>query len=297
MIDESLLYRDPAEFVIQFIRDFVRHSPQNRLPRVDDAPIFDQPLVGFASGDDPLFAEYKESIGSFHLSPLEALERYARLARRRQKLDCVSVISWALPVARKTLDSMKGPRKLPSLPWAMTQTYGAMFNNTLRGWVVRFLLDHGYLAVAPLHLPSYEVYEEGPRGRAANWSEKHIAHAAGLGAFGLHCGLITPRGDAVFLGSVVTSLPLRPNGRTYSTATAYCPFYPHELCTQCMARCPAGAISGQGLSKVKCMQYVRQEVSPLKETYGLESVGCALCFTDVPCERQIPQNDGLVDGL
>ena len=64
---------DPATFLVESIRDFTLSSPLNRLPAFDDAPIFGEPLVGFADGDDSIFAEYKTVIADFHLTPREAL--------------------------------------------------------------------------------------------------------------------------------------------------------------------------------------------------------------------------------
>ncbi len=46
---------DAAQFVEQEIRSFAATSPLNRLPFDRDYIIFDQPLVRFADGADPLF--------------------------------------------------------------------------------------------------------------------------------------------------------------------------------------------------------------------------------------------------
>ena len=54
---------DPAGYLSQYIVAFVRESPLNRLWRIDDTPIWGDPLVGFADGDDPLFEQYKAIIG------------------------------------------------------------------------------------------------------------------------------------------------------------------------------------------------------------------------------------------
>ena len=61
------LQTNPAQFIEQEIKEFVRTSPLNRMPITDNHIIFDEPLVQFADGDDPLFAEYKTIIASIHL--------------------------------------------------------------------------------------------------------------------------------------------------------------------------------------------------------------------------------------
>ena len=55
--------------VHRFITQLVAESSLNRLSAMDSGPIFDEPLIGVADGDAPLFAEYKRIIGEFHLTP------------------------------------------------------------------------------------------------------------------------------------------------------------------------------------------------------------------------------------
>ena len=66
---------NPAQFIEGEIKEFVRTSPLNRLPFINDYIIFDEPLVRLADGDDPIFAEYKTIIASTHLTPREALAK------------------------------------------------------------------------------------------------------------------------------------------------------------------------------------------------------------------------------
>ena len=58
----------------EVIEGFVASSPLNRLQRIDGSPMFDAPLVGIADGYDPLFEQYKQIIGSFHLTPYEIIQ-------------------------------------------------------------------------------------------------------------------------------------------------------------------------------------------------------------------------------
>ena len=56
--------------IIEEIRRFAAESPANRFPDSTER-YFDEPLVGFAAADDPLFTDYKRIIGDFHLTPRE----------------------------------------------------------------------------------------------------------------------------------------------------------------------------------------------------------------------------------
>ena len=100
---------EPAQFITEAIKTFARSSPANRLPDTG-APIFEEPLVRFASGDDPLFTEYKTIIAPDHLAPREALAK----AYQKNPEDLpakLSVISWILPIAAKTRQSNRRRRK------------------------------------------------------------------------------------------------------------------------------------------------------------------------------------------
>ena len=97
---------------------------------------------------------------------------------------------------------------------------------------------------------------KSPRvGLASKWSERHAAYACGLGAFGLSDGLITAKGKAIRVGSVVTDLLLRPSEKVYPHSQANCLYYFNSTCKACATRCPAGAITAKGHDKDKCQEY------------------------------------------
>ena len=78
---------------------------------------------------------------------------------------------------------------------------GEQFNVALREHLVATLTGAGIAAVAPTRLRQWSMAPV-----TSNWSERHIAYAAGLGTFGLCDGLITPLGKAMRCGSVVARL-------------------------------------------------------------------------------------------
>ena len=57
---EPSLSQQPEKFLEEAIKRFVAESETNRLTMIGNSPIFDEPLVAFASGNDPIFTEYKE---------------------------------------------------------------------------------------------------------------------------------------------------------------------------------------------------------------------------------------------
>ena len=141
----------------------------------------------------------------------------------------------------------------------------------------------------------FAVNKEMPGGWfVTNWSERHVAWACGLGTFGLNGLMITPKGCAVYLGSLVCDVTLKPTPNAYSSHTANCLFYRDSSCRRCLERCPAGAISEEGRSNLKCRSNLQgQQAVKLKEL-GLDrdligpAPACGLCSTGVPCEDRIP---------
>jgi epoxyqueuosine reductase QueG len=123
----------------------------------------------------------------------------------------------------------------------------------------------------------------------SNWSERHIAHACGLGTFGLCDGLISPAGKAVRIGSIVLRGQIEPTPRPYIRHDEYCLFKADKTCGACIKRCPAGAITEHGHDKLLCSAYLDDKTAPyVQESYGFKGYGCGLCQTGVPCASGIP---------
>ena len=253
--------------------------------------MFDEPLVKFADGDDPIFTEYKNIISPAHLTPREALVK-AYNNSLGDAVTHISVISWILPIAEETRKSNRVEQRLPSRLWSHTRWYGEIFNDKLRSYVVDLLTNKGYLAAAPFLQPYFKTYRD-EKGLYSNWSERHIAYTAGHGTFGLSDGFITERGIAHRCGSVVTNLILPASRRSAKGPYSNCLFYLGIDCKSCINRCPAGAISDKGHDKNKCQKYLKDMgYAPEQNKDGYDRdksvAGCGFCQTKVPCEFQNP---------
>ena len=282
-----LFDKEPEKFIEKVITKFVQESPANRR-KVDGGRYWQTPLIGFASGDDPLFNQYKKIIGEFHFTPQEIFELTFGGRKPSKNL---SVISWVLPTSEDIRKSNRKETRYPSLLWAHAREFGEQFNVKLRNHLVSILKKRGYKAVAPMNSPFWKRLRSPEVGIASNWSERHVAYACGLGAFGLSDGLITAKGKAMRVGSVVIDLPLEPSKKFYPHHKANCLYYFNRTCKACAARCPAGAITEKGHDKDKCFEYTHSVVGKAKmEEYGVGITGyCGLCQTKVPCEFEIPK--------
>lgn len=257
-----------------------------------NVPVFDEPDVRIAAADDHVIKELKNVIGDFHWSPDEALGRVYKDS------SAASVISWCLPVNEAARKANRKETWFPSRQWAWTRTFGEHMNDRMRKGLAEWLTASGYPSCAPALLPDFGFIEDSPVGIASPWSERHYAWAAGHGTFGISGGLITRRGIAHRLGSVVTSLKLEPDTREYgddpfswclrSAAAAA----GKEACGVCTKRCPVGSIGNSNAERDKepCNEHDMVRISAqYGKLYEWEGVyGCGLCQTKVPCEFKKP---------
>lgn len=295
--DAELFQTDPCRFIENSIKDYVRTSPLNHLTAFDNAPIVDEPVVGFANGDDPIFQDLKSIIGEHHMTPRELIEKYVASKRLRFNvragIDNVGVVSWALPIARETRILERASPVGGSPRYNHTRWIGIRLYEGVEQFVASLLEVMQCNAVAPTQSKYFEIKQMPGDWMSANWSERHIAYSCGLGTFGLNGLMITSRGCAVYLGSVVCDRALTPTSRSVSHL-ANCPYYLDGSCGICIERCTASAIRENGRSNSACLKNLRDEQANKVISLGLDKglVGpapaCGRCSTGLPCEDRIP---------
>ena len=284
----SLNYlKEAAVWIEAVIRDFIGGSPENSLENEANEKAFENPLVGFSRGDDPLYNEYKEHVGEYHWTPAEVFSQvFPDLGVRPEEL---TVISWILPQTEATKADNRKEIVYPSERWARARIMGEEVNVRLRNLVTAALQERGCPAVAPVLAPGWEFKKSERFVFASNWSERHAAYASGLGTFGICDGLITRGGKAMRTGSVIARIQVPPTPRPYNGHQEYCLFHTRGICLKCADRCPVGAITETGKDKMKCFNHLWPGTSEyVKANYHFDGYGCGLCQTGVPCESKIP---------
>jgi len=276
------------DYCKELITNIVATSPENTLNAFNE-PSWEEPIVGFASANDELFTKYKELIGDFYWTPVEAMKlRYPDAEFESEEL---SVVVWVLPQTEKTILDQRKATKLPSSRWVHSRHYGEFFNEYLRRTVENSLCDNGIMAVAPAVLDDFAYQKSDKFGLCSNWSERHTAYTAGLGTFSLSDGFITEKGKAVRIGSVVLNAKIEPTFRKAKHHYANCLYYAKGTCGACIKRCPINAISNNGHDKQVCHDYIRGVTAPYaKELLGAMQTPCGLCQVKIPCERRNPMN-------
>ncbi|MEW5901710.1 MAG: hypothetical protein AB1715_09640 [Acidobacteriota bacterium] len=291
--------QDPNGWLEQVISRLVAEAPENRPIDFAAQLIFGPPLVGIADGDDRIFRTFRRSVSRRHLLPRDVLERHSPAGTDLRQ---VRVVSWVLPFSDEIRRSNRG-RVWPSELYSVGRNNGGALNHRLSLRLTGLFREAGAAAVCPALTEQYDAFRAPRHEFSSSWSERHVAYAAGLGLFGLSGCLITAAGIHVRLGSLVTNLPLRVHVRKGSDHRAPCLRGVSQNCGHCIAKCPVGAISRQGLDKSKCYErrlVIRKKylasylgkfhllASPIvqsgRRSEGF-SLGCALCLSGVPCEK------------
>jgi ferredoxin len=254
--------------VIHYVTNIIKTDFRNALPEGNNPPIWEAPVIGVASAHDPIFKRFAdpEVVGPAFRQPDEWLP------------GAQSIISFFLPFSEEIRQSYRKESRYSSLEFASGKWNGAKFQNVIRRALIRFADGRGGKAVAPNIDPRY-----GAEGFNPYWAERHVAFAAGIGAFGLHQGLITEKGVLGRIGSVITTLKLTPTERPYTEVYGYCLYAFDGSCRACIDRCPAKAITDAGKIPGQCLKNGNGE-KYRDWGYG----ACGHCSTFVPCSKGIP---------
>lgn len=265
--------------------EFVEQAAENRLgaeqalrPDLVGLRIFGPPLLGAAAASDGLFEELRRPgvIGPGFMPPLAWMPGAA------------TVLSFFLPYTPLLIKSNLGA-DWPSTEWLHGRWEGQICVAALSRSLAGALAAAGEEAVVPSLSPLFRYVEGKPAESSdgaqaltpfsSNWSERHVAHVCGLGAFGLSAGLITRAGMAGRFGSLVTSLSLPPTPRAYASYNAWC-----TRCGVCARRCPVGAITlEQGKNHSLCAAFLDKTRAAHHPRYG-----CGKCQSGVPCSSRRP---------
>jgi len=256
----------------KFAKEFQTDDPTNRIPaslaknpEYINRMIYDGVLVGVAAADDEVIASLRDNEkANIDMTPPEEWLPGAK-----------SVISVFMPFSRWITDENVGG-DWPSDAWFHGRIEGQSALNRFIQLLTDQLREEGYESIVPTLDPRFKVDKSKC---ASNWSERHVAYAAGLGTFGLSRGIITELGMAGRFISLITNQNLDPTPRPYAQLYEYC-----IKCLSCAGNCPVDAISIAHLKDNKLCDAFVDKVRLREEPY----YGCGKCQSGVPCAFGIP---------
>jgi len=115
-------------------------------------------------------------------------------------------------------------------------------------------------------------------------SDRAVAERAGIGWSGKNCAVLSPElGSWIYLGEIITSLPLPPDGALPDDCGE---------CTLCIDACPTGALVGPGqLNAQRCISFITQTKGfvddEMKLKIGNRLYGCDTCQIVCPVNRKV----------
>jgi len=214
-----------AEFIIATIKQNVAHA--------DTLTAYREPLIGFASADDPQFADLRRLAEPTHMLPQDLLPGGR------------SVVSFFVPFDRQVVKANAQGRDEVAREWAVAYVETNALIGRITAGLIEMLGERGVRAAAE---PATDNFD--PVTLISRWSHKSVAVIAGLGSFGLHHMVITDAGCAGRFGSVVIDAELPVHK---SEPKERCLYYHDGSCVACVSRCPMGALDAEdGIDKQRC---------------------------------------------
>ena len=173
--------------IIKWISDFIDdYCKKNNLER-----IWEEPIVGFADANSDYIKNLKNVVLESHYSPKDFLE------------DATIIVSYFLPFKREIGKSNKC-EGLPSEAWAKAYIDTNKMAQDINEYIVDEIEKLGYKGVNPVNAG---VFDQNIL--KSNWSQRHMAYAAGIGTFGINNLLISEKGSCGRYFSVITNLDVK----------------------------------------------------------------------------------------
>jgi len=239
----------------------IKQIIMDEVEKLNRPDLVRRPLVAFSSAGDERYAELKQIVGEWHLTPTEMLP------------GAQSVISYFIPLTeRVVLD----PKSVPdgSLLWGEAYVVINAYFNHINDAIAQYLTAHGFSAktIRPTH-----TYDPGDL--KSMWSHRSAAAIAGLGAFGLNRMLITERGSGGRFCTVITSAPLKTE---QARAQNKCLYFIDGSCGLCMKICPVDALAPDGFDKFTCQKELNKNGEKQKGKTEYMADTCGKCISICP---------------
>ena len=250
------------------IKDGITRAIEAYAQKEDVAPsLWGPALVGVADVEHSVIKDLKGLVSPTHYDPQALLP------------GATAIISYFLPFNREVaMENVGGDT--PTASWSGIYTLTNRMFLDINAELTREIEGWGCRAVTPGNIGTI-----GPERIYSNWSQRHIAYAAGLGTFGLNNMLITERGCCGRCFSLITDLPIQGESGPVQEAGLHeaCLHKRGLGCEACVRRCPAGALSAdRPFDRAACYARLRDN-----ERYCGEKV-CGKCVVGLPCTFRVP---------
>lgn len=240
------------------IVDFIEHYKNKNSSKTQ----WKKPVIGFADARSTYFQMLKKIISPTHYMPQNFLP------------DCTVVLSYFLPFENDIgYKNEKGQD--PDPVWIEAYIETNQLFSVLNDFLISLCKKWGYSAITPA--PAGMVDKEHIY---SNWSQRHVAYAAGLGTFGLNNMLITDQGTCGRFYSLITNLPIEPD---QPLKKERCLYKISGTCGLCVKQCPIHAFKPDNeFDRKRCEVHLTE----LERRFGGDA--CGKCVVGLPCTFQNP---------
>lgn len=223
------------------------------------------PLIKFADAEDQLFYDLKNIIRESHVLPTDILK------------DAKTVIAFFLPfekdIANSNIDG-----KYSSKKWAKAYVETNQLISKLNIFIEKELKDFGYNSSV---IPATHNFDENTL--ISDWSHRHAAYIAGLGSFGINNMLITEKGCAGRVGTIISDIVIEVSSRNEKE---YCLNKAGFNCSKCVDRCVNNSLKIESFDRFKCYELLLENDRFHSEL--LLTDVCGKCCVDLPCSFKNP---------
>ncbi|RCW58697.1 epoxyqueuosine reductase [Halanaerobium sp. ST460_2HS_T2] len=249
----------------QEIENLIHDFIANYQEKDDIKSSWKEPIIKYAAADDPMFGELKKAVSEDHLMP-EDLMPGAR-----------TIIAYFIPFSKGIADSnIEG--KYSSDQWAKAYIETNQLIADLNQHLKEKLSKKGYQASLIAATNNFDKER-----LISDWSHRHAAYIAGLGTFGLNNMLITEKGCAGRIGTLVTDLNIEASERSEQDK---CLNKAGFNCSKCVDRCVNGSLQEDSFDRHQCYQLLSEndKIHPESELTDV----CGKCSVDLPCSFSSP---------
>lgn len=249
--------REIKELIKSYIKEYEKND--------DIETEWKEAIVNFADANDPLFEELKDVVSPSHALPQDILS------------DAKSVIAYFIPfvesIANSNIDG-----KYSSKEWAKAYVETNQLISDINNYLKNNLAEKNYKAAM---IPATHNFDEN--SLMSDWSHRHVAYIAGLGTFGINNMLITKKGCAGRIGTIVTNIDLEPSERINKERCLNKAGY---NCNKCVERCVIDALTENEFDRFKCYDLLLEN-DKLHSDLALTDV-CGKCNVGLPCSFKDP---------
>ncbi|ADQ13787.1 epoxyqueuosine reductase [Halanaerobium hydrogeniformans] len=224
-----------------------------------------EPLLEFAAADDPLFEDFKKIISPSHVLPEDILS------------GAKTVLAYFIPFSKEIVNSnLTG--EYSSREWAVAYVETNQLIADLNQHLKKKLAEKGWQVSS---IPATHHFDK--ERLISDWSHRHAAYAAGLAKFGINNMLITEKGCAGRVGTLITDLKIEPS---QPIDKELCLNKAGENCQKCVDNCVNDSLKVDSFARFKCYEQLLKNDQFFSEL-GLTDV-CGKCSVGLPCSFRAP---------